>query len=82
MVGLAEIDLADRLAMVWYLLGEGRFAGRGITSEAVRQVARIGFSDLGLAAIYAWIMEDNVASRRVLEKGGFRERGSLRQAAN
>jgi RimJ/RimL family protein N-acetyltransferase len=81
LVGLADIDPADRIAMVWYLLGDDRLKGRGIVSEAVRQLARLAFSELSLASLYAWIMEDNVASRRVLEKSGFRECGCFRNAA-
>jgi RimJ/RimL family protein N-acetyltransferase len=80
LVAFAEIDLADRLAMVWYILGEERLKGQGIISEAVRQLARVAFAELSLASLYAWIMEDNVASRRVLEKSGFRECGRFRNA--
>jgi RimJ/RimL family protein N-acetyltransferase len=82
LAGLADIDLADRIAMVWYLLGDDRFGRHGITSEAVRKVTGIAFIEMGLASLHAWIMEDNLASRRVLEKCGFRECGSLRDAAN
>jgi len=81
LTGLADIDQADRIAMVWYLLGEQRFASRGITSEAVRQTANFAFAEMNIACLYAWIMEDNVASRRVLEKSGFRECGRFRNAA-
>jgi RimJ/RimL family protein N-acetyltransferase len=82
LVGLAEIDRADRIAMVWYLLGDERVKRRGIISEAVRQVAKLAFSEMELMCIYAWIMEENCASRRVLEKSGFREVGRVRRAAN
>jgi ribosomal-protein-alanine N-acetyltransferase len=82
LVALAEIDPADHLAMVWYLLGEDRLARRGITSEALRQMTSIAFSEMGMASLYAWIMDDNIASRRVLEKSGFRECGRLRKAAS
>src|SRR6476620_6316795 len=81
LVAVAEIEPSDRLAMVWYLLGEERFKGRGIISDAVRQLAQLAFSELSLASLYAWIMEDNLASRRVLEKSGFRECGRFRNAA-
>jgi RimJ/RimL family protein N-acetyltransferase len=81
LVGLAEIDPADRIAMVWYLLGDQQVKGRGIISEAVRQLARLAFSELFLTSLYAWIMEDNIASRRVLEKSGFHECGRFRNAA-
>jgi [ribosomal protein S5]-alanine N-acetyltransferase len=81
LVALAGIDLADKLAMIWYLLGEEQLKGRGIISAAVRQLARRAFSELSLESLHAWIMEDNLASRRVLEKSGFRECGRFRKAA-
>jgi RimJ/RimL family protein N-acetyltransferase len=81
LVALAEIDAADGLAMIWYVLGDPEFAGRGVTTEGVRLVAKNAFDELGLSCVYAWIMEDNTASRRVLEKAGFREAGRLRNAA-
>jgi RimJ/RimL family protein N-acetyltransferase len=81
LIGLAEIDVADATAMIWYLLGESALSSKGIVSEAVRQVARKSFQELKLQSLYAWVMEDNIASARVLQKAGFREVGRLRQAA-
>jgi RimJ/RimL family protein N-acetyltransferase len=82
LVGLADIDSADQTAMIWYLLGEDRFLGQGVTSEAVQQTARFAFSEMKLASLYAWAMQDNVASCRVLQRVGFRECGHIRNAAN
>ena len=81
LVALADIENADRTAMVWYLLGDDRLSGRGIISAAVRQLASLAFSEIGLASLYAWTMEDNVASQQVLRNAGFREVGRLRQSA-
>jgi len=81
LVGLADIDPADRIAMVWYFLGDERLKGQGIVPAAVRQLTRVAFTEISLASLYAWVMEDNVASRRVLEKCGFRECGRFRNAA-
>lgn len=80
LVALADIDLADRTAMIWYILGEANLSGRGITSEAVRLLAKEAFGSGGVSSLYAWIMEDNVPSRKVLEKAGFREAGRIRGA--
>jgi RimJ/RimL family protein N-acetyltransferase len=81
MVALSEIDLVDGTAMVWYLLGEPSVAGRGVTSEAVRQLARESFQTLGIRSLYAWAMADNLPSQRVLEKAGFRHVGHIRDSA-
>jgi RimJ/RimL family protein N-acetyltransferase len=79
-VALADVDPVDRTAMVWYVLGEPRHAGRGVTSDAVEQLVRLAFDDMELESVYAWIMEDNIGSRRVLEKAGFSPAGRIRRA--
>jgi RimJ/RimL family protein N-acetyltransferase len=81
LAALADIDSADATAMVWYLLGDPAYSRRGIVSSAVAQMACKCFKEIKLASLYAWVMEDNVASTRVLQKVGFREAGRLRQAA-
>lgn len=80
LVALADLDMEDRCAMIWYLLGESGKAGRGITSQAVYQLCLLAFQEIGLSSLYAWIMEPNRASRRVLEKNYFREIGTMRRA--
>lgn len=82
LVALADIDAADHTAMIWYLLGEPSFSKRGIVSSAVRQVAAKGFQELKLSSVYAWVLEDNLPSARVLQKSGFREAGRIRRAAS
>jgi RimJ/RimL family protein N-acetyltransferase len=77
---LADIDTLDRTAMVWYLLGEPSLAGQGVTSEAVRQLARVAFREMALESVYAWTMEGNTPSQRVLQKAGFTPAGRIRHA--
>jgi ribosomal-protein-alanine N-acetyltransferase len=60
--------------MIWYALGNPALGGRGVISEAVRQLVQTAFDNLGIEALHAWIMEDNARSRRVLEKNRFRRR--------
>lgn len=82
MTALSEVDTIDSTAMVWYFLGDQALSGQGIMSEAVRQIVFFSFKELGLKSVYAWAMEDNKASIRVLKKTGFREVGRIRQAAS
>jgi ribosomal-protein-alanine N-acetyltransferase len=51
------------------------YAGRGLMTEAVGLVVPFCFNTLGLHRIHAAFLPDNMASRRVLEKNGFREEG-------
>ena len=54
-------------------------AGLGVTTAAVSEMCRIGFSELQLASIWAMVLTPNAASARILEKVGFRPAGKLRQ---
>jgi RimJ/RimL family protein N-acetyltransferase len=78
-VALSSIHPSFRTALLWYALGEPRYAGRGLTSMAAAEVVRIGFSELDLRAIHAWVAAGNPASVRILEKIGFRPIGRQRQ---
>jgi ribosomal-protein-alanine N-acetyltransferase len=54
---------------------DGRYAGRGITPTAVALVADHCFTAAQLHRIEANVRPENAASRRVVEKLGFREEG-------
>ena len=55
-------------------IGE-EFAGKGLMSEAVGVLLPYFFDTLGLHRLQAAFLPHNQASRRVLEKNGFREEG-------
>ena len=44
--------------------------GRGYATEVARALIRKGFTDLGVQRVYATTYQDNLASRRVMEKAG------------
>jgi RimJ/RimL family protein N-acetyltransferase len=80
-IALADIDLVDGVAMLWDVLGDKRHSGKGVMTQATRLMLCTAFDELNLHCIYAWIMADNVASRRVVEKAGFQIGGLVRSAA-
>ncbi len=80
-VAITDLDAGDRTGMVWYILGESGHSGKGITSQALQQMCVRALQEMGLSSLYAWAMEDNAPSRRVLEKAGFQPSGRIRQAA-
>ena len=47
------------------------FQGRGYATEALKEVVRLGFEDLGLRRIWATVDTRNEKSRGVLERAGF-----------
>lgn len=80
--GWVSVDITSRehhIASVGYALHPS-FHGRGITSMALARVVPIAFDPAGLALerLEAVATVDNVASRRVLEKCGFRFEGVAR----
>jgi RimJ/RimL family protein N-acetyltransferase len=81
MVALSDIELADRTAMIWYALGRDDLSGQGITTAAVTHLLATALHDMALACVYAWVIEGNSASLRVLEKAGFETVGRIRRAA-
>jgi ribosomal-protein-alanine N-acetyltransferase len=51
--------------------------GRGLMSEAAEAAVRFGFETLGLHKVTVGCLEENLASRRIIEKLGFRWVGKL-----
>lgn len=76
-VSLSGIDDFQRRASVGYwLLPAAR--GRGAATRAVRLVAGWAFAELRLARLELTCGPDNVGSRQVAERSGFRQEGLLR----
>ncbi len=61
---------------MWYLVAPESW-GRGIGTEATKQLLDYGFGELGLHRIWATCLPENPASVRVLEKIGMRKEGFL-----
>lgn len=55
------------------------FSGRGVASSALALGVDHAMTEVGMHRVEATVLESNVASRRVLEKVGFREEGLLQR---
>lgn len=64
----------DRRVEIGYGVAE-ELRGKGLATAAVRELLQIAFSDTGVVEVYAETAGDNVPSRRVVEKAGFRHLG-------
>lgn len=60
-----------------YVLAK-KYWGKGIATLAVKQAIELGFRDLPLTTIKAHVDPNNIASRRVLEKAGFINKGIIK----
>lgn len=79
-VGLHRLETWSTSAEVGYWLGR-KHRGHGYATEAVSLLVRTGFTRLGLHRIEARVFPPNIASRRVVERCGFRYEGRLRDEA-
>ncbi len=71
-------DIYRRSAELGYWRAEP-YWGRGVATAAVRAVTAWAFPTLGLARIFAGVLEWNPASCRVLEKAGFTLEARMRR---
>jgi [ribosomal protein S5]-alanine N-acetyltransferase len=63
-------DVFRKNAEIGYWLGE-TFWGKGIATEAVKELTQYAFKHFDIERLYAGVFEYNPASMRVLEKAGF-----------
>lgn len=79
-IRLNSIDKRSSSAMVGYEFAK-HFWGRGLATEAVKELVRFCHDELQLHRLEAWVYNGNVASAKVLEKAGFIQEGILRSKA-
>ncbi len=72
-------DVYVKSAEVGYWIGES-YWGRGIATEALRQMVNYTYTYFDIVRLYAEVFENNKASMRVLEKNGFYLEGVRRKA--
>ena len=75
-----QTNIHRQTAELGYYLAE-EYWGKGIMTEAVKQVCEYVFSKSDIIRIYAEPFAYNTASCRVLEKAGFQFEGTLRRNA-
>lgn len=73
-------NIHRRTAELGYYIAE-KYWGKGITTEAVKQISKYVFDKSDIIRIYAEPFAYNTASCRVLEKAGFQYEGTLRNNA-
>ena len=78
-VGFTSINVANNSAEIGYVLNR-KYWGKGIVSEAVKEIIKFGFSVLSLNRIEAVFLPENEGSRRVLVKCGLKSEGVRRSA--
>lgn len=80
LVGMLGVHYLDRIVgrtEFGYWISR-RASGRGIVTRAVAGLSRIMFEEYGLNRVEIRCQPDNIPSRRVAERLGFRHEGTLR----
>jgi ribosomal-protein-alanine N-acetyltransferase len=75
-IGLAVTSSEERIAELGAVIARACW-GKGLGTSAARLVIRYAFDTLRLAEIRAEFLQSNLASKRVLEKLGFRFQGAV-----
>jgi len=75
-----QANIHRKTAELGYYISE-EYWGKGIMTEAVRQICNYVFENSDIIRIYAEPFATNFASCRVLEKAGFQLEGTLRSNA-
>ncbi len=73
-------NIHSKTAELGYYIAEEHW-GKGIMTEAVKQICNYVFSHTDIIRIYAEPFAYNIGSQRVLEKAGFQYEGTLRSNA-
>lgn len=79
-IKIGPVNHTHGCADISYFIGSKGYWGNGFGTEAIQGAVTWGFSTLGLHTIRAGIYRGNIASRKALEKCGFRECGSFPEA--
>lgn len=77
-VSLININHIMMYAEIGYNIGQN-FQGMGYATQAVRQFVNMIFSRTALRRLIAHVAEDNISSRKLLEKIGFQQEGVCRE---
>jgi RimJ/RimL family protein N-acetyltransferase len=77
-IALMNVDWKNKNAEIGYWLGK-KYWGKGYTTEAVKLMTKFAFQKLNLHRLHAKLFAENIQSRRVLEKAGYRLEGSMKE---
>ncbi|MFI3237195.1 MAG: GNAT family protein [Lachnospiraceae bacterium] len=74
-----KTDIYGRDGEIGYMLYK-EYSGRGIMTEAVKQMCEIAFAQLDIIRITGCVFAANIASAKVLQNNGFLLEGTMKQA--
>jgi len=79
-IGFVSVDRTHSRAEVGFALGR-KYWSQGLMTEALGEVLRFSFSDMGLNRVVAKCFVENTGSERVMQKVGMKFEGVCREEA-
>lgn len=76
-VAFINFDEENEKTEIGYVISK-HYWNKGLVTEAIRELIRFGFAELGVNRIEARCNEDNLGSERVMQKNGMKFEGLLR----
>jgi [ribosomal protein S5]-alanine N-acetyltransferase len=77
-IGIYDVDVHFKAEIGIWLLP--KYWGKGIAQEAINWVCNFGFSQLNLHRIQAFVETENHATKRLMERTGFRLEGCMKDS--
>ncbi len=77
---LRNIDWRVRNSLIGLYIGDKKYWGKGLGSDALRSLFAYGFDELNLNRISSTIFSNNLRSIKMCLKCGFKEEGTLRES--
>jgi [ribosomal protein S5]-alanine N-acetyltransferase len=81
-IKVGPINKRHNIADIGILIGDKKFWGKGIATQAITVLIDFGFNQLNLEKITAGCYEKNTASKKAFEKAGFKVEGFFRNHVN
>jgi RimJ/RimL family protein N-acetyltransferase len=81
-IGNIKVDYTNRChnrGDIGLIIGEKNFWGKGLATEAIREITLYGFNDIGLDKISAGCFESNIGSLKAFKNVGYVVEGVLRK---
>lgn len=72
-IKLGPIDFRHKNALISYFIGEKKYWGKNITTFAIKRILIIAKNKYNLRKIYAGFYANNIGSKKVLKKNGFKK---------
>ena len=77
-VGIKQINTNNRSGLLYIVIGDKRYWGKGLGFESELLAVHYAFQKLGLHKVRGSALEINAASLALMKKVGFKQEGTLR----